>query len=132
MHHLQGGIRRWQAAAASHHACELLGDHDAGAVHLCAGHQAASIYQPLRNPYLNALVLRRREKLGYKLFDRQEGFNGPISHVREMGMLGILVDQHAGYHGLWCPFFDRLASTTNIVALCGHAHQGGDPADDGL
>jgi|UniRef100_UPI003784FAEA heptosyltransferase-2 len=82
------------------------------------GHHPASIYQPLRNPYLNALVLRRREKLGYKLFDRQEGFNGPISHVREMGMLGILVDQHAGYHGLWCPFFDRLASTTNIVALC--------------
>ncbi|MCX6838174.1 MAG: lipopolysaccharide heptosyltransferase II, partial [Verrucomicrobia bacterium] len=82
------------------------------------GHKPASIYQPLRNPYLNALVLRRREKLGYKLFDRREGFNGPIRHVREMGMLGILVDQHAGDHGLWCPFFDRLASTTNIVALC--------------
>lgn len=83
------------------------------------GHKPASIYQPLRNPYLNALVLRRREKLGYKLFDRQEGFNEPIAHVRDMGILGILVDQHAGYHGLWCPFFDRLASTTNIVALCG-------------
>lgn len=81
------------------------------------GHHPASIYQPLRNPFLNALVLRRREKLGYKLFDRQEGFTGPIRHVRDMGMLGILVDQHAGYHGLWCPFFDRLASTTNIVAL---------------
>ncbi len=83
------------------------------------GHKPASIYQPLRNPYLNALVLRRREKLGYKLFDRQDGFNGPISHVRDMGILGILVDQHAGDHGQWSPFFDRLASTTNIVALCG-------------
>lgn len=82
------------------------------------GHKPASIYQPLRNPYLNALVLRRREKLGYKLFDRQDGFNAPISYVRDMGMLGILVDQHAGYHGQWSPFFDRLASTTNIVALC--------------
>ncbi len=83
------------------------------------GHKPASIYQPLRNPYLNALVLRRREKLGYKLFDRQEGFNAPIGHVRDMGILGILVDQHAGDHGQWSPFFDRLASTTNIVALCG-------------
>jgi heptosyltransferase-2 len=82
------------------------------------GHHPASIYQPLRNPYLNALVLRRREKLGYKLFDRQEGFTAPIRYVRDMGMLGILVDQHAGDHGMWCPFFDRLASTTNIVALC--------------
>ena len=54
------------------------------------GHKPASIYQPLRNPYLNALVLRRREKLGYKLFDRQEGFNEPISHVRDMGILGIV------------------------------------------
>lgn len=82
------------------------------------GHHPASIYQPLRNPYLNALLLRRREKLGYKLFDRQDGFTGPISYVRDMGMLGILIDQHAGDHGVWCPFFDRLASTTNIVALC--------------
>lgn len=82
------------------------------------GHKPASIYQPLGNPYLNALVLRRREKLGYKLFDRQDGFAAPIRYVRDMGMLGILVDQHAGYHGTWIPFFDRLASTTNIVALC--------------
>lgn len=82
------------------------------------GHKPASIYQPLRNPWLNALVLRRREKLGYKLFDRTEGFNAPIKYVRDMGMLGILVDQHAGDHGVWMPFFDRLASTTNIVALC--------------
>lgn len=83
------------------------------------GHKPASIYQPLRNPYLNAHILRRREKLGYRLFDRQEGFNEPISHVRDMGIIGILVDQHAGDHGQWSPFFDRLASTTNIVALCG-------------
>lgn len=82
------------------------------------GHKPASIYQPLRNPYLNALVLRRREKLGYKLFDRREGFTAPIRYVRDMGMLGILVDQHAGDHGVWMPLFDRLASTTNIVALC--------------
>lgn len=82
------------------------------------GHKPASIYQPLRNPYLNALVLRRREQLGYKLFDRQAGFNAPIRYVRDLGMLGILVDQHAGDHGVWCPFFDRLASTTSIVALC--------------
>jgi heptosyltransferase-2 len=49
------------------------------------GHKPASIYQPLRNPYLNALVLRRREKLGYKLFDRQEGFNEPISSCARHG-----------------------------------------------
>lgn len=81
------------------------------------GHQPGAIYQPLRNPWLNALVLRRREKLGYALFDRQAGFNGPMKFMREGGQVGVLVDQHAGDHGVWCPFFDRLASTTTIAAL---------------
>jgi heptosyltransferase-2 len=81
------------------------------------GHKAGAIYQPLRNPWLNALVLRRREKLGYALFDRQAGFNAPMKFIREGGQVGVLVDQHAGDHGLWCPFFDRLASTTTIGAL---------------
>ncbi|HRJ08260.1 MAG TPA: lipopolysaccharide heptosyltransferase II [Prosthecobacter sp.] len=77
----------------------------------------ATIYQPLRNPFLDALVTRRRRKLGYVLFDRQAGFNGPIKHLRESGCLGVLVDQHAGNQGLWCPFFNRLASTTPVAAL---------------
>ncbi|MDZ4290144.1 MAG: lipopolysaccharide heptosyltransferase II [Prosthecobacter sp.] len=81
------------------------------------GRKPATVYQPLRNPFLDALVLRRRRKLGYTLFDRQEGFAGPMKHMREGGCLGVLVDQHTGDHGLWCPFFDRLASTTPIAAM---------------
>ncbi len=81
------------------------------------GHQAGAIFQSLRNPWLNALVLRRREKLGYALFDRQSGFNAPMKFMRAAGQIGVLVDQHAGDHGLWSPFFDRLASTTTIAAL---------------
>lgn len=81
------------------------------------GHKAGAIYQSLRNPWLNALVLRRREKLGYALFDRQSGFNAPMKFMRAAGQIGVLVDQHAGDHGLWSPLFDRLASTTTIAAL---------------
>ncbi|MBK8095126.1 MAG: lipopolysaccharide heptosyltransferase II [Verrucomicrobiaceae bacterium] len=81
------------------------------------GHQTGAIYQPLRNPWLNALVLRRRQKLGYTLFDRQAGFTGPMKFMREAGQIGVLVDQHAGDKGLWCPFFGRLASTTPVAAL---------------
>lgn len=77
----------------------------------------ATIYQPLRNPFLNALMIRRRRKLGYTLFNRQEGFAGPMQHMKDGGCLGVLVDQHSGDHGIWCPFFDRLASTTPIAAL---------------
>ena len=81
------------------------------------GHKTGAVYQPLRNPFLNALVLRRREKLGYALFDRQQGFSGPIKFLRDAGQIGVLVDQHAGDHGLWCPFFGRLSSSTPIAAL---------------
>lgn len=88
------------------------------------GRRPATVYQPLRNPFLNALVLRRRRKLGYTLFDRQEGFAGPMKHMREGGCLGVLVDQHAGDHGMWCPFFDRLASTTPIAAMMAHRAKG--------
>jgi len=31
--------------------------------------------------------------------------------------VGILIDQHAGDRGIWCPLFGRLASTTNLPAL---------------
>ena len=81
------------------------------------GKPRAAIYQRLANPYIDALVLHRRSQAGTTHFDRGDGFTGPMKHVRGGGSLGILVDQHAGDHGLWCPFFRRLASTTNLPAL---------------
>ena len=82
------------------------------------GRRPSSIYQPLANPFLDAHVRRNREKLGYLLFDRHAGFSEPLRHLREsQGTLGVLVDQHAGDKGVWCPFFDRLASTTSLPAL---------------
>jgi heptosyltransferase II len=82
------------------------------------GMKPASIYQALANPFLNEHVRRRREQLGYTLFDRKDGFMGPLKLLREQrGALGVLVDQHAGDGGVWCPFFDRLASTTPLPAL---------------
>jgi heptosyltransferase-2 len=82
------------------------------------GRPAASVYQSLGNRFLNAHVKKRRESLGYTLFDRSEGFSGPMKLMREeKGTLGVLVDQHAGDKGVWCPFFDRLASTSSIAAL---------------
>ena len=36
--------------------------------------------------------------------------------MRAGGALGVLMDQHAGDAGLWCPFFGRLASTSTLPA----------------
>jgi heptosyltransferase II len=81
------------------------------------GRRPASMYQPLSNPLLDRYILNKREKLGYAIFSRRDGFNGPMKHLREHGILGVMVDQHSGDQGLWCPFFDRLASTTPVAAM---------------
>jgi len=51
------------------------------------------------------------------MFDRKEGFEEAIKLLRGGGAIGILSDQHAGDHGLWVPFFGRLASTSPLPAL---------------
>ena len=81
------------------------------------GTKPAAMFQPLTNPWLNAHVLRCRQRTGCRLFDRHDGFTAPATWLRENGAIGILVDQHAGDAGQWSPFFGRLASTTNLAAL---------------
>ena len=77
----------------------------------------ATLYQRLTNPRLDAHVVKKRSRWGFKLFDRKDGFYEPLAHLRTNGGLGILADQHAGDSGVWCPFFGRLASTSNLTAL---------------
>lgn len=85
--------------------------------HILPGIRSGGLFQPLHNAPLNAHVLRCRERLGSRLFNRQDGFNAPVSFVRENNMLGVLSDQRAGDTGVWCPFFGRLASTTTLPVL---------------
>ncbi|MDP6858482.1 MAG: hypothetical protein QF426_01555 [Verrucomicrobiales bacterium] len=77
----------------------------------------STLYQALSNPYIDAHVLRKRKRTGIKAFDRKDGFNAPMAHLRSGGSLGILVDQNAGYRGIWCPLFGKLASTSNLAPL---------------
>ena len=77
----------------------------------------STLYQALSNPYIDAHVLRKRQRTGIKAFDRKGGFNAPMAHLRGGGSLGILVDQNAGYRGVWCPLFGKLASTSNLAPL---------------
>ena len=79
----------------------------------------STVYQKLGNLYLDRFVREQRARFGVELFDRSEGFQGAIQLLRGGGMIGILSDQHAGDHGMWTPFFGRLASTSPLPALLG-------------
>jgi heptosyltransferase-2 len=77
----------------------------------------ASVYQKLGNRFIDAHVRRTRSQTGLELFDRKQGFQPVIDLLRSGGGVGVLSDQHAGDHGLWTPFFGRLASTSPLPAL---------------
>jgi heptosyltransferase-2 len=77
----------------------------------------ASVYQKLGNRFIDEHVRRTRSQTGLELFDRQAGFELVIELLRSGGGVGVLSDQHAGDHGLWTPFFGRLASTSPLPGL---------------
>ena len=77
----------------------------------------ATVYQKLGNRYIDEHVRRTRGRTRVEVFDRAEGFHGPIELLRSGGLIGILGDQHAGDHGIWTPFFGRLASTSPLGGL---------------
>lgn len=80
------------------------------------GVRFGSVYQALHNKRLDDLVNRDRRRLGVLTFDRKAGFQGALALLREPGILGVLVDQHAGNGGVWTPFFNRLCSTSPLAA----------------
>jgi heptosyltransferase II len=77
----------------------------------------ASVYQRLGNRFIDKHVRRTRSRTGLELFDRKDGFQPVIELLRSGGGVGVLCDQHAGDHGVWTPFFGRLASTSPLAAL---------------
>src|SRR6188508_265827 len=79
--------------------------------------RGASVYQGLGNRFVDKHVRRTRSQVGLELFNRQQGFQPVIDLLRSGGGVGVLSDQHAGDHGLWTPFFGRLASTSPLPAL---------------
>lgn len=77
----------------------------------------STVFQPLRNRYIDQHMRKLRGRAGVELFNRDEGFQKAIELLRGGGAIGILSDQHAGDHGLWAPFFQKLSSTTSLPAL---------------
>ncbi len=77
----------------------------------------STVYQKLGNRHIDEHVRRKRGRTGVETFDRSEGFQRPIELLRSGGLIGLLGDQHAGDHGVWAPFFGRLASTSPLPGL---------------
>ncbi|HEY5895856.1 MAG TPA: lipopolysaccharide heptosyltransferase II [Chthoniobacterales bacterium] len=79
--------------------------------------ELTAVYQRLGNPHIDRYIRETRIRFGIRMLERKEGFGEAIRILREGGMGGVLIDQHAGDGGTWVPFFDRLASTSPLAAL---------------
>ncbi|XHR28192.1 MAG: glycosyltransferase family 9 protein [Chthoniobacteraceae bacterium] len=78
--------------------------------------KSSTVFQPLKNPFIDQFIRDSRSRLGMEPMARKKGFHRAIELLREKGLVGILIDQHAGDAGIWCPFFGRLASTSPLAA----------------
>ncbi|HEY8901994.1 MAG TPA: glycosyltransferase family 9 protein [Chthoniobacterales bacterium] len=84
--------------------------------HLGPGYQLATIYQAIRNRGVDELINGDRRRKGVIPLDRKRGVARAMSILREGGLVGVLIDQHAGDAGIWMPFFNSLASTSPLAA----------------
>lgn len=85
------------------------------AMHL-PGYGLGAVYQRLGNRLVDAHVREVRGRFGVRMLDRKSDLRRVARMLREGGLVGILVDQHAGDQGLWAPFFGKLASTSPLAA----------------
>jgi lauroyl/myristoyl acyltransferase len=77
--------------------------------------RSGAIYQKLRNKALDDLINQDRNR-GVITFDRKRDLSSAATFLREGGLVGVLIDQHAGDSGIWIPFFHKLASTSPLAA----------------
>lgn len=75
-----------------------------------------TVFQKVHNKFVDDAITRFRRRLGVRTFDRKTELNAAAGFLRSGGVLGVLVDQHAGPSGIWTPFFGRLASTSPLAA----------------
>lgn len=78
--------------------------------------RAGCVYQALRNPHMDDLVNRDRRSRGVSTFDRKKEMQGAASLLKAGGVVGVLIDQHAGNAGIWMSLFGKLASTSPLAA----------------
>jgi KDO2-lipid IV(A) lauroyltransferase len=82
------------------------------------GYQFATTFRGLRQPGLDRLLRELREESGCLFFERRSQAAELRDAMNNGGiMIGFLVDQHAGDHGLAVPFFGEACSTSTAPAV---------------
>ncbi len=82
----------------------------------CNGYNVAVIARPLDNPLIDRLVNDLRSRWGTKIIAKRKAASGSIRHLKENGVIGILIDQYLP-GGIESEFFGHPSKMTSIVPL---------------
>jgi KDO2-lipid IV(A) lauroyltransferase len=115
------GIEHLEKALAGGKGVIVLGPHMGMWEHAAAAFgqrfdNAATLYKPLKNPYVDAYVIRTRGGGNIKLISSKNGLRQLYQYLKKGSMVALLFDQNAGRDGLPVPFFGKTASTYSAPA----------------
>jgi KDO2-lipid IV(A) lauroyltransferase len=115
------GIEHLEHALAKKKGAIVLGPHMGMWEHAAAAfgqrfENAATLYKPLKNPYVDAYVIRTRGLGNIKLISSKNGLRQLYQSLKRGAMVCLLFDQNAGRDGLPVPFFGKTASTYSAPA----------------
>jgi len=86
-----------------------------------AGIPVTGVYTPLQNPYLDRMLMRRREALGCHLVPRDASMRTLLRELREGRSIGMIMDQRVD-SGVPVPFFGIDKLTTLVPARLALRH----------
>jgi KDO2-lipid IV(A) lauroyltransferase len=75
-----------------------------------------SVYRPFDNPLIDAWVRSLRGMEGADVVEKQGAVRGLLRALRKGRLVALLVDQNAGRHGVFAPFFGSPVSTVPTPA----------------
>ncbi|MBI3304673.1 MAG: lysophospholipid acyltransferase family protein [Deltaproteobacteria bacterium] len=85
--------------------------------HACYGFPVHIIHRRLRNPLIDDLIVRERERCGNKVIRKTTAGLEVFRAIRQKAVVVAAVDQNtSGRMGVFVPFFSRLASTSTGLA----------------
>lgn len=111
------GVEHLEHAAAAGNGAIILGPHLgvwelAGYALGARLNDAATVFKPLKNPYVNNYLIAARERIVHlDLIPSKKALRPVLSRLRKGRAVVILFDQNAGHDGVPATFFGRTAST---------------------
>ncbi len=89
----------------------------AAMVGLRAGYRGAAIVRRVDNPFLNRVVRWLRVRRASQWIEKKGASAEAISRLRQGHSIAILLDENAGWRGVFVDYFGRPASTHKTAAL---------------